>query len=389
MNIINRNYTKKYLSFILAVMIVMSLFAPYAFAASHDGNHEGATGRLSITIYNPYFGNSTTEVGQTINNHYLNDNGVLIPAFCMNPFLGTGNTYSVVSSYTQRTKNGVITGSDYEYAVKCIAMYNDGFPAGYTDQQKKMAAQIAIFTESGIEAQRRYHPTDELWYDYMYDSASVYRAALYDLWAQWDSYVLPPRDATLGTPSNITHVHLTYDSEMDVYSATVNAGTNAQYYDWFDDDSYYVYPDGNNLTFVVPASDVESWTETYNGGPAYTSSVITGTGPSTKIIEPKIWSSTSNTQEMLTVETKYVNPTNSVQFSLYVDGADEGRPGGGGGLYGGSISATDAVAGGGSGYIGTGNGVDSGSSFTVSGDSNSVAVPDSSRDGYARITLVN
>ena len=171
------------------------------------------------------------------------------------------------------------------------------------------------------------------------------------------------------------------DSELEHrYEATVNAGANAQYYTW----NGYVARTGNYIKFSVPVSDVLNWTDKYNGCPKYTSAPITGRGTNTWSMNPTLWTSTADAQQMLTMDYEIVTPTNTIQYSLYVDGIDEGRPGGGGGLYGGSISQTSAVAGGGSGFVGSGT---NNSSMTA-GDFASLP-PDGSSDGYARITLLS
>ena len=371
--------TKKFLQKLISIMLSVTLAVPltvqraYATNASHSLG-DGAGGADYCTIWNYYYGQNT-RFGPAVSNHFLTYDGFTRNAFCLNPYLNYG------SSYTEGSYNRGY-GADYSLALKYISMYNDGYPQGYTDQQRKIAAQLAIFDTSqmGIDyapPYKTYH-----WYEIMF-SGGTYAFALYDLWSAASSYTTPPTSATLGAPQNITNVHLYYNSYRDAYEATVDAGANAQYYSW----SGYATRSGNYITFSVPASDIADWTGSYNGYPAYTSGYISGYGPQTTIIRPTIWTAGSDYQTLLTVATGSVRPYNSIRYSLYVDGMDEGRPGGGGGLYGGSISPDSAVAGGGSGYVGTGSSVISGS--TADGNSSVVPVPDGSNDGYARITLNN
>lgn len=369
----NRTIANKILSIVLAVAMVMPLAAPNAYAATASHSlGTGAGGADYCTVWNYYY-NQNTRVGPTINNHNLTYNGSTHDAFCMNPYLNNGTSYTS-GSYSQGY------GADLNSAIKYISMYNDGLPSGYTDQQRKMAVQIAIFDTSRMGVD--YAPPNKAnhWYIVMFNGG-VYHQALNALWAAASSYTTPSTSASLGVPSNITNVHLTYNSNNDRFEATVNAGANAQYYNW----SGYATRSGNNITFSVPAADVESWTGSYNGNKAYTSGAISGTGPWTRVISPTVWNC-SGCQPLVTVDSNWVQPTNSVQYSLYVDGEDEGRPGGGGGLYGGKIAADSAIAGGGSGYVGSGTGVIGGS--MMAGDTASLP-PDNSNNGYARITLVN
>lgn len=361
------------LSIVLAIALAVPLTAQnaYATSASHSlGN--GAGGADYCTVWNYYYGQNT-RFGPAVSNHFLTYNGAAHDAFCLNPYLNYGSTYSE-GSYSQGY------GADYSLALKYVAMYNDGYPQGYTDQQRKMAVQLAIFDTSQMGTDYAPPYKANHWYDVMF-SGGTYKFALSALWSAASSYTMPSTSATLGVPQNITNVHLAYNSSTDCFVATVNAGANAQYYSW----SGYATRSGNYITFSVPAGDISGWSGTYNGCPAYTSGYISGSGPVTRIIAPTIWTAGSDYQPLLTVETKYITPTNTVRYSLYVDGMDEGRPGGGGGLYGGSISPNSAVAGGGSGYVGTGSNVVSGSTVQNGG---STAVPDGGNDGYARITLI-
>ncbi len=364
---------RKLFSILLSVLLSVPLTVQNAYAttASHSlGN--GAGGADYCTVWNYYY-NQSTRFGPAVNNHYLTYNGITHDAFCLNPYLNYAGSYSE-GSYTRGY------GADYSLALKYAAMYNDGYPQGYTDQQRKMAVQLAIFDTSQMGTDYAPPYKANHWYDVMF-SGGIYGFALSALRSAAASYTMPASSAALGVPSNITHVHLTYNSSTSQYEATVNAGANAQYYSW----NGYAKRSGNYITFSVPAGDIAGWTGTYNGCPAYTSEIISGTGPSTRTITPTVWTSGANYQPLLTVDTGYTTPRNTIQYSLYVDGMDEGRPGGGGGLYGGSISPDSAVAGGGSGYVGTGSSVTGG---TTSQNSTSNPVPDGSNDGYARITWV-
>ena len=370
---VNRHF-KKLLSILLSVLLTVPFTVQNAHAASavHSlGN--GAGGADYCTVWNYYYGQST-RFGPAVSNHFLTYNGATHDAFCLNPYLNYADSYST-GSYSQGY------GADYSLSLKYVSMYNDGYPQGYTDQQRKMAVQLAIFDTSqmGTDYAPPYKATH--WYDVMF-SGGTYGFALGALRSAAASYTVPPTSAALGVPQNITHVHLTYNASTGKYEATVNAGANAQYYNW----SGYASRSGNYVTFSVPAADVADWTSTYNGCPAYTSSKISGTGPSTRTITPTVWTAGSGYQPLLTVETVYTTPKNTIQYSLYADGMDEGIPGGGGGLYGGSISPDSASAGGGSGYVGTGSAVTGG---TTSQNSASNPVPDESNDGYARITWVS
>ncbi|MBQ6481275.1 MAG: hypothetical protein IJI45_09170 [Anaerolineaceae bacterium] len=364
----------KLISIVLSFTLIVPLTAQKAYAttASHSLG-TGAWGADYCTVWNYYYGQNT-KFGNAVSNHFLTYNGVSQDAFCMNPYLNCGDSYSE-GTYTKGY------GAIYSLAVKYVAMYNDGYPQGYTEQQRKMAVQLAIFDTSQMGTD--YAPPNKAnhWYDVMF-SGGTYGFALSDLWSAASSYTAPSTSATLGAPQNITNVHLTYNSSKNAFEATVNAGSNAQYYSW----SGYAIRSGNYITFSVPASDITSWTGTYNGCPAYTSGNISGSGPMTKIVTPTMWTAGSNYQPLLTVETGYMTPQNTVRYSLYVDGMDEGRPGGGGGLYGGLISQNSATAGGGSGYVGSASNV-TGGNTAQNGGSN--PVPDGSDNGYARITLVN
>lgn len=365
------------LSLLLALMMLQPLAVQNAYAdTAYHSNGSGAGGADYCTIYNYYY-NQNTRFGPNVASHLLTYNGVTHDAFCMNPYLNNGGTYSSIGYYNRGY------GADWSAAFKYISMYNDGYPSGYSDQQRKIAVQLAIFDTSQMGIDYGPDSGKNHWYDVMF-GGSVYRYALETLWEEAESYSMPPISASLDAPQNITNVGLTYNSSTNRYEARVYAGSVAQYYSW----SGYASRSGNYINFSVPASDVQSWTGTYNGKPAYTSNYISGTGPSTRVSLPTFWQAGSEYQVLLTMEFSTVRPTNQVQYSLYVtQGMDEGRPGGGGGLYGGSISTDSAVAGGGSGYVGSGNGITGGS--TMDGSNVTVPVPDGSNNGYARIVLVN
>lgn len=368
----------KLLSLLLSALLALPLTvqnAYGAYAVHSFGN--GAGGADYCTIWNYYY-NQNTIFGPNISSHLLTYDGVVHDAFCLNPYLSNGSSYTSTYSYSQGY------GADIFLALKYIAMYNDGYPAGdFTDQQRKIATQLAIFQSSqmGVDYAPPYKST--YWFIVMFGEYSAYTMAMYSLIVQSENYTMPGLSASLDTPENISYVHLTYNSDNNRYEATVNAGANAQYYSW----SGYATRRGNYITFSVPASDISSWTETYNGCPAYTSGSITGTGPYTRVSVPYLWTAGTNLQPLLTLDYDYVAPTNTIQYSLYVDGMDEGRPGGGGGFYGGSIATDNAIAGGGSGYVGNSSYVASGN--TVPGSDVSQPVPDGSQDGYARIVLLS
>ena len=368
---------KKFCNTALCLLMAIFCAVPVSFHTSYATTAQhylgtGAGGADYCTVWNyPY--NMYTQFGPSVSNHFLYYDGDSHDAFCLNPYLSGGN------NYTEGTFNGEWYAADYEAALKYIAMYNEGYPTGFDDRVRKLAVQMAIFNTSQMGED--YAPPNKAayWYSLMFNGSEYYNALL-TLWYQAESYTMPQTGALLGTPQNITHVHLTLNNTSNRYEATVNAGANAQYYTW----NGYASRTGNYIKFSVPANDVLNWTEKYNGCPAYTSAPITGRGTNTWAMNPTLWTSSADAQQMLTMDYEIVTPTNTIQYSIYVDGIDEGRPGGGGGLYGGSISQTSAVAGGGSGYIGS----DTNNSSMTAGDTASLP-PDGSSDGYARITLIS
>ena len=368
----NSNF-KRVMSFLMALLcaIPLSTRTGHATIAQHYLG-TGAGGADYCTVWNyPY--NMYTQFGPSVSNHFLYYDGDSHDAFCLNPYLSSGNYY------TEGTFNAEWYAADYNAAVKYIAMYLDGYPTGFDDRVRKLAVQMAIFDTSQMGVDYAPPYKNAYWYSLMFNGSDYYNALL-TLWYQAESYTMPQVAIALGVPQNITNVHLTLNSSTNRYEALVNAGANTQYYNW----SGYATRIGNYIRFSVPADDVLSWTDSYNGCPAYTSGSITGSSANTLALKPTLWTSTADYQQMLTVEYEYVSLTNTITYSLYVDGIDEGRPGGGGGLYGGTIAADSAVAGGGSGYVGSGA---SNSSMTA-GDSASLP-PDGGNDGYARITLLS
>ena len=368
-----RKVFRQSISFLVISILTLSLAVVpgYGLDASHIfGN--GAGGADYCTTYNYVYGQNTI-FGPNVSNHKLIYNGALHDAFCLNPYL------TPASAYTQGSFYGPAYAADYNMAVKYAAMFYAGYPAGYSDDVRKIAAQLAIFDTSqmGIDYAPPYKKNH--WYVVMFNGSSYYYA-LMSLMQSAYYFTIPDTTAVLGTPDNITNVYLTYNSSNNRFEASVNAGPNASYYSW----SGYASRSGNTIKFSVPAADVANWTSTYNGYPSYTSGPITGYGPSKSVLSPKVWSAGYSYQQMLTLDYEMVIPTNTITYSLYCQGMDEGVPGGGGGLYGGRISGTSPNAGGGSGFIGS----SASSGSTISGSSAPLP-PDNSSNGYVRVTLLN
>ncbi len=355
-----------------AVLLAAALLfaaGPEALAAEHVYG-PGAGGADYCTVWNyPY--NMYTRFGPVISSHYLVEDGEILDAFCLDPYLECG------SGYEQGGWSAKWYEADLGAAAAYVCMYLEGLPEGFSDRVRKAAVQMAVFQTSQLGTDYAPPNKNTFWYSLMFEG-SDYARALEALWQAAEDYRLPGSGGEPGEPMNIRNVRLTLRPDGQTYEADVYAGPEAAAYDW----SGYARLEGERLHFAVPAEDVAAWTGRLNGCPYYESEGIRGEGEPVLAPVPEVWTGGETVQPLLTVKLEERTPVNTVRYSLYADGADEGLPGGGGGVYGGRISSGSAMAGGGSGMAGEGT-----RESVLSGEGSGTGPPDGSRDGYVRITL--